>query len=224
MRVLLVEDQRDFADELGEFLKREGFLCDFAFNCSEATEQLGVNPYDFVLIDLGLPDGDGFEVLSHGKEVSPTTLYIIITARAEVDDRVKGLLEGADDYLSKPFSFLELHARMQAILRRKSGWNSQELNFGGFVLNTTDRILKHQSEVISLTKKEFDLLHFLLINKNRVLNRFQLAEHIWAEFLEDDHQSNFIDVHIKNIRKKLGKFESMDRLETVRGLGYRINI
>jgi DNA-binding response OmpR family regulator len=224
MRVLLVEDQRDFAGELGEFLKREGFLCDFAYNCSEATEQLGVNPYDFVLIDLGLPDGDGFEVLAHGKEVSPTTLFIIITARAEVDDRVKGLLEGADDYLSKPFSFIELHARMQAILRRKSGWNSQELNFGGFVLNTTDRILKHQSEVISLTKKEFDLLHFLLINKNRVLNRFQLAEHIWAEFFEDDHQSNFIDVHIKNIRKKLGKFESMDRLETVRGLGYRINI
>lgn len=222
MRTLVVEDQRDLAEEIRSFLEKERYVCDIASTFKEATEKLAVNPFDFVLIDLGLPDGDGMTLLQEAKKTQKTAIFIIITARGEIQDKVEGLSSGADDYLAKPFSFLELKARMQAILRRKSGWNDSAITFFEFSMNTESRTVSHQGKQIPLTKKEFDLLYFLLIHKNKVINRYQLAEHIWGEYMEDDHQSNFIDVHVKNVRKKLGMVAPVDWLETVRGVGYRI--
>jgi DNA-binding response OmpR family regulator len=222
MRTLIVEDQGDLAEEIKSFLEKERYVCDIAATFIEASEKLSVNPFDFVLIDLGLPDGDGMTLLQEAKKTQKTAIFIIITARGEIQDKVEGLSSGADDYLAKPFSFLELKARMQAILRRKSGWNDSAISFSEFVMDTESRTVSHQGKDITLTKKEFDLLYFLLIHKNKVINRYQLAEHIWGEYMEDDHQSNFIDVHVKNVRKKLGVFAPVDWLETVRGVGYRI--
>lgn len=223
MRTLVVEDQQDLAEEIRSFLEMERYVCDIASTYTDASEKLAVTPFDFVLIDLGLPDGDGMTLLQEAKKTQKSAIFIIITARGEVEDKVNGLSSGADDYLAKPFSFLELKARMQAILRRKSGWNDSAISFFEFVMDTESRTVSFQGNEITLTKKEFDLLHFLLIHKNKVINRYQLAEHIWGEYMEDDHQSNFIDVHVKNVRKKLGAYASVDWLETVRGFGYKIH-
>lgn len=222
MRILLVEDEKDLAMEIKGFMESEGEICDLSGSLREASENLAVNPYDFVLLDLGLPDGDGLDLLEEISTYQERTSVIILTARSEVDDKVKGLQLGADDYLAKPFSLVELKARMQAIVRRKSGWNRDLISIGDFEMDLNSKSISYQKEEIGLTKKEFTLLHFMVINKNRVLNRFQLAEHLWGDHLEDDYQSNYIDVHIKNIRKKLGQFAPTDWLETARGLGYKI--
>lgn len=224
MRILLVEDETGLSMEIKSFMEGEGEICDVSGNLRDASENLAVNSYDFILLDLGLPDGDGLDLFDDIFRYQKDTSVIILTARSEVDDRVRGLQLGADDYLAKPFSLVELKARMHAIVRRKSGWNRDVIHIGAFEMDFNSKSIFFQKEEINLTKKEFTLLHFMIINKNRVLNRFQLAEHLWGDHLEDDYQSNYIDVHIKNIRKKLGHHAPTDWLETVRGLGYKIKV
>lgn len=222
MRVLLVEDEKQLGIEIVDFLKKEGYICNWSKALNDASEKLAMNLYDFILLDLGLPDGNGLTLIKEINKYQKDVSIIILTARSEINDKVEGLEQGADDYLSKPFSLLELKARMQAISRRKGGWHSNILTIGAFQVDLNSKVVRHDNIEILLTNKEFRLLHFLLINKNRVLNRFQLAEHLWGDHLDDDHQSNYIDVHIKNIRKKMGAYSDMDWLETVRGLGYKI--
>lgn len=222
MRILLIEDERPLAKEILEFLQSEQHVVDVVGTKKEASENLAVNSYDFVLLDLGLPDGDGLDLLQEVSRYQQDASIIILTARTEVGDKLLGFESGADDYLSKPFSFLELKARMQAILRRKSGWKKDIIQLGGFEIHLNEPMVSFDGQEIKLTKKEYTLLQFMVINKNRVLNRFQLAEHLWGDHLEDDYQSNYIDVHVKNVRKKLGNYGSVDWLETVRGLGYKI--
>lgn len=224
MNVLIVEDEKSLATELKDFLKKEHFLCEVALTGADASEKIAVNLYDFILLDLGLPDYDGLELLKEARKVNEEAAFIIITARGALDDKIKGLDFGADDYLAKPFSLLELHSRMQAIARRKFGVKSSLLRLGLFTIDMAGRRLLFEEKEINLTKKEFDLLSYLVLNKNRVLTRLQLIEHIWGNLLEDDFESNYIDVHIKNLRKKLSPFADVDWLETVRGVGYRISL
>ena len=222
MRILLVEDERSLAKEIHDFLQSEHHVLDEVSTKKAASENLAVNSYDFVLLDLGLPDGDGLDLLQEVNRYQENASVIILTARTEVGDKLLGFESGADDYLSKPFSLLELKARMQAILRRKSGWKKDVVQLAGFEIHLNEPLVSFEGQEIKLTKKEYILLQFMLINKNRVLNRFQLAEHLWGDHLDDDYQSNYIDVHVKNIRKKLGAYGPVDWLETVRGLGYKI--
>lgn len=225
MNVLIIEDEKGLADELEIFLSNYNYICDVCYNGASASEKIGVNLYDFILIDLGLPDYDGLDLLKEAKKTNAEAICIILTARAEVYDRVKGLDLGADDYLPKPFSLLELQSRMQAITRRKFGLKQNIVELGGFAINMTDRIISHNStEVSAITKKEFDLIAYMILHKNRTLSRSQLSEHIWGSIINDDYDSNYIDAHIKNIRKKLNVFGPPDWLETVRGLGYKIKI
>lgn len=224
MKVLLIEDEKTLAYEVEAFLKKAFYVCDMAHNARKGLEMLGVNPYDFVLLDLGLPDLDGLKVLQDAKKLNPEAAYIILTARGNIEDRIVGLDLGADDYLPKPFSLLELQSRMQAISRRKFNINTHEIDLGEFKIDLPKRIVSHSGNEIELTRKEFDLLSYLLLHKNRVLTRMQLSEHIWGSFADDDYDSNYIDVHIKNIRKKLNAFAPIDWLETVRGVGYKIRL
>jgi DNA-binding response OmpR family regulator len=224
MTVLIVEDEKSLSHEIEIFLTKEGYHCDVAFTGASASEKIFVNNYDFVLLDLGLPDTDGLKVLKEAKEKGSESAFIILTARSGVDDKVKGLEMGADDYLSKPFSLPELMARMQAILRRKHGLKSNVMDIKGFKMDINNRTVHYGEELVKLTKKEFDLLHYLGLNRNRVLTRMQLTEHIWGDVMEDDYESNYIDVHIKNLRKKLSAHTNIDWFETVRGIGYRFNI
>lgn len=222
MRILLIEDEPGLSQEIKKFLTAENHVVDQAASRVQASEFLAISPYDFILLDLGLPDGDGLTLLLEISKTQKDGSTIILTARTEVDDRILGLESGADDYLSKPFSLLELKARMQAILRRKSGWAKDVVVLDGFEIHLNQPLVRFEGTEVKLTKKEYVLLQFMIINKNRVLNRFQLAEHLWGDHLEDDYQSNYIDVHVKNIRKKLGAFGPLDWLETVRGLGYKV--
>jgi DNA-binding response OmpR family regulator len=223
MRTLLIEDESQLAKEIISYLQENQMIVDWAANLEDASEQIAINPYDYILLDLGLPDGDGMDLLPEIAEFQENALVIILTARSEVSDKVLAFEKGADDYLPKPFSLLELKARMQAILRRKSGWKNDQLTIGDFTLDLNSATVSYNGTAINLTKKEFNLLHFLVIHKNRVINRFQLAEHLWGDHIEDDYQSNFINVHIKNLRKKLAEFAEVDWLETVRGVGYKVN-
>jgi two-component system OmpR family response regulator len=225
MNVLIVEDEKALTAELELFLTGNNYICETSFDGRTASEKIATNLYDFILIDLGLPDYDGLDLLKEAKKYNPEAACIILTARAEVTDRIKGLDLGADDYLPKPFSLLELQSRMQAIIRRKFGLKNSVVVLGEFVIDLTNRTVTHGEAVVSsITRKEFDLVAYMLLHKNRTLTRSQLSEHIWGSVVNDDYDSNYIDAHIKNIRKKLNAYGPPDWLETVRGLGYRINV
>ncbi|MCI0522207.1 MAG: response regulator transcription factor [Bacteroidales bacterium] len=223
MNVLIVEDEKSLANEIAAYLRKESFLCDMAFTGTEASEKIAVNLYDFVLLDLGLPDYNGLDLIKEARKNNIDVSFIIITARGAVEDRVRGLDLGADDYLPKPFALVELHSRLMAVARRKFKITTADINLGEFVMGVQARKLLHQGTEVELTKKEFDLLHYLVLNHGKVLARHQLYEHIWGNMLDDQYDSNFIDVHIKNIRKKMNIHGPTPWLETVRGVGYRVS-
>jgi DNA-binding response OmpR family regulator len=223
MNLLIVEDERSLAAEIATFLTREGLLCEMAYTGREASEKIAVNLYDFVLLDLGLPDCNGLDLITEAKKYGNTAAFIIITARGAVEDKVKGLDLGADDYLAKPFALMELMSRIQAVARRKFNISNQDLIIGEFTLELQSRKVFCNGNEVIITRKEYDLLHYLIINRNKVLTRNQLYEHIWGNILDDQYDSNFIDVHIKNLRKKLNKHSLTPWLETVRGIGYMIS-
>ncbi len=223
MNVLIVEDEKSLANELASFLKSESFVCDLAYRGSEASEKIAVNLYDFVLLDLGLPDYNGLDLITEAKKSGSNASFIIITARGAVEDKVKGLDLGADDYIAKPFALIELLSRINAVARRKFKVETQDIELGEFIIQMQARKVICGGNEVDLTRKEFDLLYYLVLNSGKVLNRQQLYEHIWGNILDDQYDSNFIDVHIKNTRKKLNLHAPSPWLETVRGVGYRIS-
>jgi DNA-binding response OmpR family regulator len=224
MNVLIVEDEKSLASEIASFLKSENFLCDLAYTGADASEKIAVNLYDFVLLDLGLPDYNGLDLIQEARKSGSEASFIIITARGAVEDKVKGLDLGADDYLAKPFALVELLSRINAVARRKFNVASQDVVLGDFVMQVQSRKLICREQEVDLTKKEFDLLQYLVLNHDKVLTRQQLYEHIWGNILDDQYDSNFIDVHIKNLRKKLNHHAPSPWLETVRGVGYRVSM
>lgn len=223
MNVLIVEDEISLAKEIASFLKSENFLCDLAFTGNEASEKIAVNLYDFVLLDLGLPDHDGLDLIREARKLGSEASFIIITARGAVEDKVKGLDLGADDYLAKPFALVELLSRINAVARRKFNIVSPDIVLGDFIMKVQARKLVCDEREVDLTKKEYDLLHYLVLNRGKVLTRQQLYEHIWGNILDDQYDSNFIDVHIKNLRRKMNQHAPAPWLETVRGVGYRVS-
>jgi len=224
MKVLIVEDEALLAEEIAVSLAGRQFQCDMASSAAEALSKTDTGHYEFILLDIGLPDKDGFYLLKEIRKDHPESAIIILTARGQVEDRIKGLDMGADDYLSKPFSLLELQSRMMAITRRKYNLNDTLTVVGAFELDIRNRLIRYEDQDVDLSKKEFDLLSYLVLHKNRPLSRLQLSEHLWGDFSDEGNDSNYIDVHIKNIRKKLGVYAPVDWLETVRGIGYKIKI
>ena len=223
MNVLIVEDEKGLAMEIASFLKSENFLCDMAFTGNDASEKIAVNLYDFILLDLGLPDYNGLDLIREARKSGSEASFIIITARGAVEDKVKGLDLGADDYLAKPFALVELLSRINAVARRKFSMVSQDITLGEFIMQVQARKLICNGKEVDLTKKEYDLLQYLVLNHDKVLTRQQLYEHIWGNLLDDQYDSNFIDVHIKNLRRKLNIHAPSPWLETVRGVGYRVS-
>ncbi|TCO07052.1 response regulator transcription factor [Natronoflexus pectinivorans] len=221
MNALIVEDEVSLATEIVDFLRKENYICDVVHSGLEASEMIAVNLYDFVLLDLGLPDYEGLDLIDEIKNSESDAAIIVITARGDIDDRVKGLNLGADDYLAKPFALVELLSRMKAVGRRKFKLESPLIHFGEFEMDMNARILKCGQNEVDITKKQFDLLQYLVLNRNKALSRIQLYEHIWGNILDDQYDSNFIDVHIKNLRKKLVGYAPVDWLVTVRGVGYK---
>jgi DNA-binding response OmpR family regulator len=224
MNILIVEDEKSLATEVSEFLKANGFLCELALTGKEASEKIAVNLYDFIILDIGLPDYNGLDLLKEAREGKCEACFIITTARGAIEDRVRGLDLGADDYLPKPFALIELLSRINAVSRRKFGVTDPNIVMGDFTINLQSRTLLCKNQVVDLTKKEFDLLSYLVFNRGKVLTRNQLYEHIWGNMLDEVYDSNFIDVHVKNLRKKLNSHAQAPWLETVRGVGYKISL
>lgn len=224
MNVLIVEDNPELAQELTDYLTQSGYVCKTARTVAAASEEISGNDYDILLLDLGLPDGSGFDLLTELRKTQTKTAVIILTARGELDDRINGLQWGADDYLTKPFALTELGARLFAVIRRLHGFTANALEIHGFSLQLQDYKVSYGQEPVPLTKKEFDIFQYLVLNKNRVITRLQLTEHIWGDVLEVHSDSNFIDVHVRNLRRKLDKHTTIAWFETVRNVGYRINL
>jgi DNA-binding response OmpR family regulator len=223
MNLLIVEDEITLAGEVKRFLEKEGFTCDEAATGRIASDKIFSNEYDLILLDLGLPDYEGIELLKELVDNKKSASVIIISARSALEDRIKGLDFGADDYLPKPFSLIELKSRILAVTRRKHGIKGNIIQINKLDLDLDKRRLFFGQQEILLTKKEYDILSFLVLNKNKVTTRLQISEHIWGDIFEENYNSNYIDVHVKNLRKKLSEFIDGDCLETVRGIGFRFN-
>lgn len=219
MRILIVDDEPELLEQVGRMLRRQNYTVDTALDGETALEQLFAEPYDLVLLDIMLPEKDGFAVLLELREEKIPTPVLMLTARGEIDDRVKGLDMGADDYLAKPFSMAELLARIRALLRRGGVHGSSILQLLDLRLNTATREVSRGDQAVSLTPKEFSILEFLLYNKNRAVSRFSMAEHVWGDDFDPFTMSNNIDVHIKNIRRKINDVDGR-LIGTIRGIGY----
>jgi len=219
MDILIVEDDKPAARQLAKLLAKEKYSCDIAFGFTEAQEAIDENSYGLILLDWNLGDGDGLELLKEIRDLEIKTPVLMLSANSEIDDRVAVLDSGADDYLCKPYSIVELLARMRALLRRESNEKTANITIGSVVLDTTAREVFVEGENANLTTAEFDLLELFMQNANQVLTRYQLSEHLNKDNYSIKH-SNIVDVHVKNLRKKLNK---KDFILSVRGVGYKIN-
>lgn len=221
MNILIIEDDLDIAEQVSRLLKKENYTTSLAADGKAGLEKAWDLCHDLILLDIMLPHMSGLEVLQELREADIDTPVLMLTARGDLDDRVKGLDLGADDYLAKPFSSSELLARVRALLRRGKTANPI-LSAGLLQLNTTTREASNAGAPLSLTTKEFSLLEILLYNKGRAVSRMNLAEHVWGEEFDLFSMSNFISVHIKNLRKKISGNDQDKLITTVRGFGYKL--
>ncbi len=219
MYLLIVEDEPAVAQQLKELLEAEKYRCDLALDYKEALSLCDEKHYDLILLDWNLPDGDGLSLLKLLREEGDSTAVLMLSANSEVDDRVSVLDAGGDDYLCKPYSNIELLARIRALLRREGNQKNTVLSAGALSLDTKSREVFVKEEKITLSPTEFDLLELLLQNRNIVLTRYQLNEYLCQDY-NSLKLSNIVDVHIKNLRKKIG-LENC--IVTVRGVGYKIS-
>lgn len=222
MRILIIEDEEKLAKSLKRGLERSGYAVDYLLDGEAGQRRLELyrDDYDLVVLDLMLPGKNGFEVCAELRKQGLTTPIIVLTGRDGTDDKVKALDNGGDDYLVKPFSFEELLARVRALLRRPATALPEELIVGRLTLKPAAREVYRDGKKVDLTLKEFELLYFLMRNPNKVMNREDIYVHLW-DFAANS-LSNIIDVHVKNLRKKLGDDSNEKILETVRGVGYRL--
>lgn len=222
MRILIVEDQEKLAKSIQKGLEQEGYAADYVLDgeTAERRIEVGHKDYDLIILDLMLPKKDGFEICRDVRAHGIMTPIIVLTARGAIDDKILALNGGADDYVIKPFLFKELLARINAILRRPENYVATELTVRDLVLNTATREVTKRGSKIPLTLKEFSVLEYLMRNKNRVVNREELVDHVWD--FNYDGFSNVVDVHIKNLRNKIDNDGDEKILETVRGVGYRV--
>ena len=221
MRVLIIEDEPELRAQIAETLRQQNYTVDTAGDGVTGLERACTEPYDLLILDIMLPVQDGFAVLREMRAEQVATPVLMLTARVEVEDRVRGLDLGADDYLLKPFSMAELLARIRALLRRSHTQASPLLTVGDIHLDTGTREVTRGGRPVSLTPKEFALLEFLLYNRNRAISRFNLAEHVWGDAFDPFTMSNTIDVHIRNLRRKVDD-QAGEVIVTVRGIGYMV--
>lgn len=220
MRILVVEDEKKLANFVRRALREDGHAVDLCHDGNEGAHLASSEPYDAVVLDLLLPGREGLEILREMRERGKATPVLILTARDTVRDRVRGLDEGADDYMTKPFSLDELRARVRALLRRGSAGAATSLRFEDLEMDLLQRTVRRGERVIGLTPREFSLLEYFLRNAGRALTRSSIAEHVWDYNFE--WNSNVVDVFVNNLRKKLEAEGEARLVHTVRGVGYAL--
>lgn len=222
MKILVIEDEISMQEIIRETLEKEKYLVESAATYDSALDKIISFDYDCILLDITLPDGSGLDILTELKKLDKTSNVIIISAKNSIDDKVAGLNLGADDYLIKPFHIAELTARVKSILRRKTLSGKNELEIKNVKIQFDDRIAFVNNEVLALNRKEFDVLAYFMVNKNRLINKTSLAEHVWGDFTDESDDFEFIYSQIKNLRKKLKDNKAEIEIQAVYGIGYKL--
>ncbi|WP_139420254.1 response regulator transcription factor [Chryseobacterium mulctrae] len=222
MKILVVEDEKELLKSIHDSLIQEQFLIETAENYHSASEKIALYTYDCILLDIMLPGGNGLQLLQQLKDMGKSENVIIISAKDSLDDKLTGLELGADDYLTKPFHNAELNARIKAVLRRKNQEGKNSIEIANIELDLTERTFIVDGENITLNRKEFDILHFFLLNKKRLVTKTALAEHVWGDHIDQADNFDFIYYQIKNLRKKLQQSNAEIEIESVYGIGYKL--
>ena len=221
MKVLIIEDEVELLTAISNFLTKETYICELAESYAKADDKLAIYEYDIILLDITLPDGNGLELLKSIRKRQKKAGVIIISAKNSLDDKINGLDLGADDYITKPFYLSELNSRIRAVLRRKQFDGTSILTFNEISVNTESKSVTIKDQTVVLTKKEYDLLLFFMINKNRVLTKEAIAEHLWEDNIDMADSYDFIYTHLNNLRKKIRAAGGADYIKTLYGMGYK---
>lgn len=224
MKLLIIEDEPQLLNSLEDFASKEGFIYDSTTSYHTALERISLYDYDCIILDINLPDGNGFDLLEILSKEDKTDGVIILSARNSLDDKLKGLGLGADDYLTKPFYFSELNARIKAIIRRKQFKTNKSVRFSNLVIDPDQYIVgvNDLENLISLTKKEYAILTHLISNHKRVITKVSLAEYIWGDYVDEAQSFDFLFSQIRNLRRKLKEAGAQVEISNIYGVGYQI--
>lgn len=223
MKILVIEDEIELLVAISNYLGRENYVSELAESYQKAAHKLSTYEYDIILLDISLPDGNGLDLLKLIRKFQQKSGVIIISAKNSLDDKVHGLDLGADDYMTKPFQLPELNSRIKAVLRRHHFDGASVISFNEISVDTNSRTVTVKEKEIILTPKEYDLLLFFLINRNRVLTRETIAEHLWSDQIEMAGSLDFIYTHLNNLRKKIKIAGGADYIKTIYGTGYKLS-
>lgn len=221
MKILIVEDEKDLANNISIFLEKENFISTIASSGHLAKQYIMGNGYDCILLDIGLPDGNGLDILKLLKERKDECGVIIISAKDSLDDKLTGLDLGADDYITKPFHLSELNSRLKSVLRRRKFSGNREVNFANIGIDTEAHKAYVAKQELELTPKEFDILLHLITNHHRVVSKNSLVSHLWGDYTDVD-SFDFLFTHLKNLRKKLEKANAKVEIKSIYAVGYQI--
>lgn len=222
MKILIIEDEPQMLENMRETLEKEHYTVESVSDFKAGLNKIGAYDYDCILLDIGLPDGNGLELLKELKRQDKADGVIIVSAKNSLDDRIEGLNLGADDYLSKPFHMAELHARVKAVIRRRNFEGSNFIEIGNVIIDPESRSVSIEGHTINLNRKEYDILTYLVSNKTRLVTKTALAEHVWGDYIDQADSFDFIYSQIKNLRKKLEK--ASISIEAVYGVGYKLDL
>jgi DNA-binding response OmpR family regulator len=222
MKILVIEDEADMLETIVRALQQSDYVVESAGSYHEALEKTGIYDYDCIILDLGLPGGSGIDILRNLKKENKRAGVIIVSARNALDDKVAGLDLGADDYLPKPFHIAELRARVKSVIRRRRFAGTTRLICRNIEIDTDNRTVFVNSEELPINRKEFDILLYLVVNKDRLVNKTGLAEHVWGDYIDEANSFDFIYSQIKNLRKKLREVSAKVEIQAVYGIGYKL--
>jgi DNA-binding response OmpR family regulator len=221
MKLLIIEDDSALLKSIDEYLSMEGHICETVMNFSQASMKVSDNRYDCIILDIGLPDGNGMDIIREIKKNKATDGILILSAKSSLDDKLSGLHLGADDYLTKPFHFAELSARIYSICRRKNFNGLNEIRFNEITVDSEGKRAFVNDRQLNLTKKEFDLLLFLVTNRDRIITKESIVEHLWGDYVTLTDSYDFVYTHVKNLRKKIIAAKGKNYIRCIYGFGYK---
>jgi len=223
MKILIVEDEVELLIAISNYLTREKYICELAKNFSQAEEKVSIYSYDVILLDIGLPDGNGLELLKPIKKFNIQAGVIIVSAKDSLDDKISGLDLGADDYMTKPFQLSELNSRIKAVLRRRQFNGTSTIDCNEISIHTENKTIAVNGNVLSFTRKEFDLMLYFVTNRERVLTKEAIAEHLCGDDIDMADNFDFIYTHLNNIRKKIKGAGGTNYIKSIYGMGYKFS-
>lgn len=221
MKILIVEDEKGLAESITEYLSREGFVCEVANTFWQADEKISLYQYDCTIVDLTLPDGNGFDIIQTLKKIAAATGIIIISARNTLEDKLKGLEIGSDDYMTKPFHLSELNARVKSLIRRRNFGGNNDMTWKDIRVNLPARKVFVRDIETALSRKEYDLLLYFLSNIDVALTKESIAEHLWGDNMDSADSLDMVYSHIKNLRRKIVEKGGKDYIQSIYGIGYK---